>query len=461
MRVTARGHRFARRGGDGRTTVAAALTTFTLAGLVATIVLGAAGVYALQRAGRDDATKDAKRVTAIVGDGIIQPHLTPELMRGDPEAIAALDRAVRRNVLRDPVVRVKVWTPDGRIIYSDEHRLIGRRYTVSPDDQAILKKGGVEAELSDLSRPENRYEPSGERLLEVYLPLRTPGGQLVRFESYQRFDSVLANGRQTWKAFLPALIGGLVILQLVQLPLAARLARRIERGRREREALLRRAVDASDAERRRIAADLHDGVVQSLAGVSYSLSAAADRIAAKGGNGSNGGRGGVATGDDAGVEVLRRGADATRESIAELRTLLVDIYPPNLQSAGLRSALEDLVAPLGRGGCQVHVDITAEPLPPGVEALFFRVAQEALRNMSKHAEASSVTLTVERAGETARLVVEDDGRGFDPAAVQEVQREGHVGLRVLADLVHDAGGELTIDSEPARGTRVEAEVVLA
>src|SRR4051812_2916548 len=328
MHVLTRGHRLGRRAAGGRTTVAAALTQFTIAGILATLVLGVVGVYALQRQGRNEATDDAKRVTAIVGDGIVRPLLTPALMRGDPKAIAALDRRVHQNVLRDPVVRIKVWTPDGRIVYSDEHRLIGQRYPVSPDDLAILKKGGVEAELSDLSRPENRYEPSGERLLEVYLPLRTPGGQLVRFESYQRFDSVLANGRETWKAFLPALIGGLVILQLVQLPLAARLARRIERGRREREALLRRAVDASDAERRRIAADLHDGVVQSLAGVSYSLSAAADRIAAKGGNGSNGGGGGVATGDDAGVEVLRRGADATRESIAELRTLLVDIYPP-------------------------------------------------------------------------------------------------------------------------------------
>jgi two-component system, NarL family, sensor kinase len=458
MRIPARAHRtFGGRRTEGRTSVASALTAFTIAGLVATIVLGVAGVYLLQRAGREDATKDAKRVTAIVGDGIIQPLLTPELMRGDPKAIAALDRAVHRNVLRDPVVRVKVWTPDGRIIYSDEHRLIGQRYPVSEEDKAILKEGGVEAELSDLSGPENRYEPRGERLLEVYLPLRTPNGQLVRFESYQRFNSVLANGRDTWKTFLPALVGGLVILWLVQLPLAARLARRIERGRREREALLRRAVDASDAERRRIAADLHDGVVQSLAGVSYSLAAAADRVGSANGNGNGNGH----SGHDTGEEALRRGATATRDSIAELRTLLVDIYPPNLQSAGLRSALEDLVAPLARGECEATVDVTDQPLPPGVDALFFRVAQEALRNVSKHAEAQRVSITVDRTGDTATLLIEDDGKGFDPEAARAVQREGHVGVRVLADLVHDAGGELTIDSQPGQGTRVRAEVVLA
>jgi two-component system NarL family sensor kinase len=428
-----------------RTTVAAALTQFTLAGLVATLVLGVLGVAALQRAGRNEATSDAKRVTSLVGDGIVRPMLTEELLGGDPDAIAALDRRVRMNVLRDPFVRVKVWTADGRIVYSDEPRLIGQRYRLGDDDRAVLDHGGVEAELSDLSGPENRFEPRGERLLEVYLPLRTPTGQVVLFESYQRFDSVLASGRRTWRTFLPALIGGLVILQLVQLPLAARMARRLERGRRDREALLRRALDASDAERRRIAADLHDGVVQSLAGVSYSLSAAADRV----------------DGDGAGEEALRRGATATRESIAELRTLLVDIYPPNLQSAGLASALGDLVAPLGRNGCDVAVDVTADPLPPGVDALFFRVAQEALRNVSKHAAATRVLVTVARDNGTATLVVTDDGRGFDPEGAQAVQREGHVGLRVLGDLVRDAGGELRIESRPGDGTRIEARVVLA
>ena len=447
MRGIPKGHRFGRRPPGDRTTVAAALTQFTIAGLVATLVLGVVGVYALQRAGRHEATDDAKRVTAIVGEGIVRPFLTRELMRGDPEAIAVLDRHVRQSVLRDPVVRVKVWTPDGRIVYSDDPRLIGQRYPVSAEDRRVLEQRGVEAELSDLDGPENRYEPRGDRLLEVYLPLRTPSGQLVRFESYQRFDSILASGTETWKAFLPALIGGLVILQLVQLPLAARLARRLERGRREREALLRRAVDASDTERRRIAADLHDGVVQSLAGVSYSLAAAADRV----------GQNGAGEGEDA----LRRGAAATRESIAELRTLLVDIYPPNLQSAGLRSALEDLVAPLGRDGVDVQVDVAPEPLPPGVEALFFRVSQEALRNVAKHAEASCAALRVDRAGDEATLFIEDDGRGFDPATAQDAQAGGHVGLRVLHDLVRDAGGALTVDSRPGEGTRVEARVVLA
>jgi signal transduction histidine kinase len=433
---------------SGRTTVAAALTQFTIAGLVATLILGIVGVAVFRSQGRDEAIRDAKRVTRLVGEGIVQPRLTDGLMRGDPAAVRELDRIVRDEVLQDGVVRVKVWSTDGRILYSDEPRLIGSRYDLGVDKRTILQHGGVEAEVSNLSGPENRFEPRDEKLLEVYLPIRTPSGRQAVFESYQRFDSIASTGRRTWLAFLPALIGALVILQLVQLPLAARMARRLERGRREREALLRRALDASDAERRRIAADLHDGVVQSLAGVSYSLAAAADRA------GDNGDRGGE------GAEALRRGATATRETIAELRTLLVDIYPPNLQAAGLRSALEDLVAPHARNGLDVRVDVTGEPLPLGVDALFFRTAQEALRNVAKHADANGVSVDVTLEGDIAMLAVADDGRGFDSAAASARQREGHVGLRVLDDLVADAGGELTVESRPGAGTRIVARVTV-
>jgi signal transduction histidine kinase len=428
--------------------VSGALAQFAVGGLIATAGLGFVAVAVLRDKGRDDAIRDAQQITVTTGRAVIEPALSDALMRGDPEAIARLDQVVHNRVVVDPVVRVKIWSAEGRILYSDEPRLIGTRYPLGADEDAVLKRGGVKADLSDLSQPENRFEQRGRDLLEVYMPLRTPSGQVVLFEEYQRYASVTASARSTWIAFLPALIGALVILQLVQLPLAGRLARRIRRGQRDRERLLRSAIDSSETERRRIAADLHDGVVQSLVGLSYLLAAAAERADRNGG---------AEYGED-----FRRGAAATRESIAELRTLLVEIYPPSLQSAGLAAALTDLTAPLRRRGIRTKAEVADDlDLPPGVNALLFRVAQEALRNAAIHANAAQVDVEVARHGRHARIVVADDGDGFDTAQSELAPGQGHFGLRLLADLVRDAGGELRVRSAPGAGTRVEAEVELA
>jgi two-component system NarL family sensor kinase len=437
-----RSPRTLRRGGSS---TAAALTQFAVAGVVAVALLSVVGVALLRNSGTNDATNDAKRVTRIVGDGIVEPQVTDALARGDKRAIARVDRIVRRGVLRDPVVRVKIWSPDGRIVYSDEPRLIGSHYGLGEDELATLRGDGVEAEVSDLSRPENRFERPHKKLLEVYLPIHTPSGKPLLFESYQRFSSVAASGRRTWLLFLPALLGGLLVLWLVQLPLAARMAKRIRTGQREREGLLQRAIDASDVERRRIAGELHDGVVQNLAGVSYSLAAAAERGA---GNGAG------PTGD-----TLERAAAATRESVRELRGLLVEIYPPSLHRAGLGAALDDSAAPLVRRGIEVRVSIAPDlALTEDAEALLFRVAQEALRNVGVHAHASHVEVRAARDGNRISLVVEDDGRGFDTAAGRP---EGHFGLSLVEDLARDTGAELTIESKPGEGTRVRVELEAA
>jgi two-component system NarL family sensor kinase len=426
----------------GGTSLAAALTQFGIAGIIAALLLALAAVAVLRRTGTHEATEDAKRVTKLVATGIVEPQLTEGIVNGNRASIARLDKVVGRHVLRDPVVRVKIWNAEGRIVYSDEPRLIGQQYPEHAREvKEALAANGVEAEVSDLSQPENRFERGQKKLLEVYLPIRTPGNRPLLFESYQRFSSVAASGRKTWLTFLPALIGALIVLQLVQLPLAGRMARRIGAAQREREKLLQRAIDASETERRRIAGELHDGVVQNLAGVSYSLSAAAER----GGTSNNGDQ-----------ETIERAAAQTRESIRELRGLLVEIYPPSLHRAGLAAALGDAAAPLTRRGIEVRTDIPEEvELPAETEALFYRVAQEALRNVSNHADAWHVGVRVERQGSRASLLVEDDGRGFDPVSARP---EGHFGLSLIEDLARDAGADLTLDSKPGAGTRVRLDV---
>jgi signal transduction histidine kinase len=436
----------------------AAVAQFALPSLVAVVLLGVVAVAVTRRAGTDESINDAKRITALLGHGVVEPGLSDDLVRGDPKAIAALDRIVRDRVTRDPVVRVKIWTPSGRIVYSDARELIGSRYGLSADDRQVFTTGATEAEVSDLSRPENRLERPFGKLLEVYLPIRTTSGQPLLFESYQRFSSVAASGRRLWAQFAPALIGALLLLYLVQLPLAYRMARRIRVAQREREGLLMKAIESSDTERRRIARDLHDGPVQNLAGVSYSLAAAADRAAAAGAG--NGGGDGPA-GEDL-ADTLRSGSAATRASIADLRTLLVGIYPPSLERSGLSAALGDLLRALERQGVETRLEIADDlELPPAISALFFRTAQEALRNVAKHAEAGSVRVAVGIDGGCARLTVADDGRGFAVAATGGGPGgEGHMGLSLLADLASEAGAELSIDSRDGEGTTVAVEAPL-
>src|SRR5689334_17802211 len=412
---------------------------YALSGVAALILLGAAGVYLLQHVGRDEAIRNARENTELAGRGVVAPVLTPALLRGDPAAIAQVDRVVRHGILRSRIVRVKIWDASGRIVYSDEHRLIGSRYASGAGELRDLAVGQTAAEVSDLSRPENRFERPFHKLLEVYLVIRGPHGAPLLFETYDRYSSVAASGRKLWLAFVPAILGTLALLWLVQLPLAWRGARQLREHQAQRERLLQRAIESSELERRRIARDLHDGAVQDLAGVSYNLTAAAQEVH-----------------NAEAASLLGEAGEATRRTIRELRSLLVDIYPPDLHRTGLGPALRDLVAPLGPRGIEASVDVPDHlVLRAELETLLYRCAQEALRNVAKHSGASHVHVSVETNGDRARLVVTDDGRGFDGAA-----DEGHLGLRVLSDLAHEAGGDLKLDSRPQAGTRVCIEAPL-
>ena len=415
---------------------------FAVAGLAVLAVFGAAALLALRGLGNAEALRDARQFATLAGQGIVEPTVAAGLLRGEPEAIAAVDRIVQERVLGERVVRVKLWARDGRIVYSDEPRLIGARFPLDAEKLDVLRSGATKASLSDLSGPENRYERGQGDLYEVYLPIRAPDGTPLLFETYQRRSAVASTGRRIWMPFAALMLGSLVLLWLVQVPLAWRLDRRLRRSQAEREALLVRAVEASDDERRRIAADLHDGPVQHLAGISYSLSAAAQT------EGSADAR-----------ETLRQAAAGTRDSMRRLRSLLVEIHPPNLRASGLEAALADLLAPLRARGAETS--LTVDPalgLDEGAERIVYRAAAEALRNVERHADANRVAVAVEGRDDGVRLVVTDDGVGFGPGDRERRREEGHVGLSLLEELAERAGGRLAVRSAPGDGTTFELEL---
>ena len=415
---------------------------FALAGLVVLAVFGAAAVLALRSLAHDEALRDARQFAELAGQGIVEPAIEPALLGGDAEAIAGVDRVVNERVLGERVVRVKLWDGDGRIVYADEPRLIGSRFPLDESKRDVLRTGTTRAELSDLSGPENRFEQGLGDLYEVYLPVRAADGTPLLFETYQRRSAVESTGRRIWLPFAALLLASLVLLWLVQVPLAWRLSRRLQRTQEEREAFLVHAVEASADERRRIAADLHDGPVQDLAGISYSLSAAAE-----------------AEGSPATRTTLRAAAAATRDAMRRLRSLLVEIHPPNLRASGLEAALTDLLAPLEARGLATDLEIGAEPrLTEDDERLVYRAAAEALRNVERHAGATSVAVTLRAEDGAVRLVVRDDGAGFSSKERERRREQGHVGLSLLEELAARSGAALDVRSAPGAGTTFALDI---
>jgi two-component system, NarL family, sensor kinase len=418
---------------------------FVVTGVLALVVVAAVGSWLLSRASASEALHNAEVVTETLGRGVVAPLITPELVAGDAGAIATMDAAIRDRV-PESIQRVKIWSPEGRIIYSDEHRLIGQRFSLAADLATVLRSGETEAENeADVADAENLYERSLGALFEVYVPLSTTTGNPVVLEAYQDRDEFIAARRRLLEAYLPAALGALLVLWLAQLPLVFRLARRLEARRREREDLLRRAVEASDAERRRIASDLHDGVVQDLAGIQFTLEGAANRADASGAA-------------DMAAD-LRRAADDTRQGMRRLRGLLVEIHPPNLRALGLQAALTDMVGPLENRGFTVSLDVPGDlDLDEKSEELLYRVAQEGIRNVVKHSGASEVQVGVRRDNGLVRLTVADDGRGFTPEERAARHAEGHMGLTLIGELVTEAAGRLDVTSTPGGGTRLVLEV---
>ena len=429
--------------GRGTTGRRIALYQWAFSVVLLLIVIGTVGTYMLRRVATDQAIRDARTLTTVVGDGVLKPALNEKVLAGDPQAVAEFDKIVRERALVDPIVRVKIWTETGKVVYSDEVRLIGQTFPLKDDQVEALDDNVVKAELSDLTLAENEFELDQGRLMEVYLPLRLNDGTRVLVETYQAASRIDRSSDRIWRAYVPVFLVTLAALAIAQLPLGYWLARRIRSEQQRREVLARRADQASADERRRIASELHDGPLQDLAGIAFELGATADRIP-----------------EDTEVRrTLRRGASVSRESMRALRTLLVDLYPQDRRDEGIDAALDALAQPLRSRGLAVQIDTRIErPLDHDTEEIVYRATQEALRNVVRHAAATAVEISLSANGSGTKLTVSDDGRGMSAADLAEQRAAGHMGLALLADRVQSLGGQVAIASEPGRGTRVSIEI---
>ncbi len=233
----------------------------------------------------------------------------------------------------------------------------------------------------------------------------------------------------------------------------ARLHRQLVARERAHENFVEQVIQAQELERRRLAGDIHDGISQRLVTLSYWLDAAARAVAA----------------DDAGrpaelaVDHLAKARELVDLTLQEARAAISGLRPPVLDDLGLAGGLASLARSIPEPG--IEIDLAQERLPDHIELALYRIAQECLQNVVKHARASRARLTfaVLRDGDTesARLEIVDDGVGFDtfehPLGSDEM---GGYGLLSMAERAEIVGGRLHIRSRPDAGTAVTATIPL-
>ena len=205
---------------------------------------------------------------------------------------------------------------------------------------------------------------------------------------------------------------------------------------------LRRVVEAQELERRRLARELHDQTGQELTSVLLGLKAV-----------------GEAKSDAEHAEALAAVREQVLETLHDVRRLAVELRPKALDDFGLTPALERLRDTFSeQTGMRVELESRIrERLPADVETALYRIVQEALTNIVKHAQASTISIVLARKAGAVTALIEDDGRGFNRG---DGSGEG-LGLLGMGERLALLGGKLRIESTPGSGTTIVAEVPLA
>jgi signal transduction histidine kinase len=239
--------------------------------------------------------------------------------------------------------------------------------------------------------------------------------------------------------------GGSVVLFLLALARMGGLAGEVA-VQSERKRVMQTVLRATEQERLRLAADLHDGPVQELTALRYSLNRARTR---------------VQRGQHEEAEALLAGLEVDLATgIGGLRRLMSELRPAVLDEQGLEAALLNQARAFEAASgvaCDIRSGLDAR-LAPELETVLYRVTQESLNNIGKHARASRVTVSLATENGGVRLRIHDDGVGFDPLAARELVGDGHFGLAGMRERVEMVGGRLVVDSVPGEGTTVDVRM---
>jgi signal transduction histidine kinase len=330
--------------------------------------------------------------------------------------------------------------------------LEGRFVQFNPAGEAILGMGAIETPAEDWPRDYGLYKSDGKTpYMSEELPLvRASHGEHIRDEEMLVRNATMPEDRWLKVSATP------VIDEQGELQGAVALFRDDTETRRSRQALeaernfLRHLLKAQDRDRRLTAYDLHDGAVQLVTGALLRVEAVLGRPASK--QVADGGAG-------ASTEDLTHASRHLRDALDELRVLISGLRPPVIDEAGVVGALEYLVE-LASSRDGIVVEFTheggSERLPELVETTIFRIVQEALQNVARHAETARARVRLERLGDEIRLEVRDWGKGFD---LTEKKRRRY-GLRGIEERAGLLGGTAEFESRPRAGTAIRVSLPL-
>ncbi len=413
--------------------VAAAMRRFAF-GSVLTLAVLILGVYLVGHwVARDQALQEAEdrvqRLSRTVG-GLV----TPGVRSGNPEALVPLEAVLRTRFEDGVLTRAKIWSPDGTILWSDRKELVEQQFPLPDEVRRLLGTREVYAEISALDGPENASERGAGELLEVYAGSFDAQGRPLLIEAYMTTEQMDTYKQAIVTAFIPLGVAGLVLFQAAVMALAVSMGRRVQRSEELRARATEQALRASELERKRVAQELHDGVVQDLAGVGFSLPALRRSLLRE-------------CHDAQAASTVERLEEIVHRNLTGLRSMMLAVYPPDLETTTLVDAIRQLVRTDQSPGLTVSVEVVGQlDLPRSCVQLIYRVAREGLHNVVKHAQAEHATVRLEQRLEAVVAQVCDDGVGIRLGAEP---REDSLGLRVLTEAIEDAGGRLTLRS--ARG----------